>query len=151
MQKLRRSKAPLRRGGKNVRPPGWNLNGRYVPDNAAITYRSGAVLEVHELNIKSGEMPQKTGYRRELRSRLCIQMSAWILLQPFAPSSVSMSTEREYKWTGVSGQVLKVEDPYLDRGGSCCETVLHNHVCKLYHIRPCIPLKLRVTHALNCL
>lgn len=35
---------------------GWNLNGRYVPDNAAITYRSVAVLEVHELNIKSGEM-----------------------------------------------------------------------------------------------
>lgn len=38
---------------------GWNLNGRYVPNNAAITYRSDAVLEAHELNIKSGEMPWK--------------------------------------------------------------------------------------------
>lgn len=33
----------------------WNLNGRYVPDKAAITHRSAAVLEVHERNIKSAE------------------------------------------------------------------------------------------------
>jgi hypothetical protein len=33
-------------------PAHWNLNGRYVlSDNAAITYRSGLAIEVHELNI----------------------------------------------------------------------------------------------------
>lgn len=98
-----KTQTPLWRGEENVRLPGWNLNGRYVPDNAAITYRSGAVKE---LNIKSGEMSQKTGYGRELRGRVCIQMSAQILLQPFAPSNVSMGTKSEYKWSEVLEAVL---------------------------------------------
>lgn len=77
---------------------GWNLNGRYVPDSAAITYRSGAVKE---LTMKSDKMPQKTGCGSELRSRLSIQMSARIPLQPSAPLNVSISTKTEYKCTEV--------------------------------------------------
>lgn len=107
---------------------------------------------MHELNIKSAEIPQKRGYRGKLRSRLCIQMSAWNPPQPFAQSNVSMSAGKEYKWPAGPEQVR------LLRYGRHTfyfwvfhESVLHKCVCKSYHIRPSIPSKLHVMHTLNCL
>lgn len=133
---------------ENVRLPGWNLNGRYVPDNAAITYRSDAMKE---LNIKSGETSQKTGDSSELRVSAGSQMSGRLLLQPFAPSNVSMRLNNEYKWTKVPEPVpplhqKKVGTLFLDQRES-----LHNHACKSFHIRACIPFKLHVMHTLDWL
>lgn len=62
-----------------------DLNGRYVPDKAAITYRSGAVKK---LNINPVASSQKMGSGRESRSRLCIQMSAQFVSQHVATFNV---------------------------------------------------------------
>ena len=76
----------------------WTQKCGCVRYSAAVIYRSGAVLEVHELNMKLGEMPWKRGCRRELRSSLCIQMSTQSLLLPSLPLNISIITDWDCKW-----------------------------------------------------
>lgn len=131
-------------------PPGQTPHcGGYVPDNAAMTNRSGgAVLKVHELNITSAGMPSERHCGRELRRRLCIQMSS-----PHIPSAFlhnlshhqGVSTSTEYKGTVrrnfshfATGRYRGPFFIFLDT-----KRIYANHIT--------LGLKLRVGHTLNCL